>query len=48
MIDPRGCMYSSLTVLKDGRVGVLYEVAGTLTFARFTLNWITEDRKPSQ
>ncbi|MDZ4687473.1 MAG: sialidase family protein [Planctomycetaceae bacterium] len=47
LLDPRGCMYSCLTVLKDGRVGVLYEVAGTLTFARFPLDWVTENRKPS-
>ena len=48
LLDPRGCMYSCLTVLKDGRVGILYEVAGTLTFARFPLEWVTTPvtRKP--
>jgi sialidase-1 len=40
LLDPRGCMYSCLTALKDGRVGVLYETAGTLTFARFSLEWL--------
>ncbi len=42
LLDPRGCMYSCLTVLKDGRIGILYEVAGTLTFARFPLDWVKE------
>lgn len=41
LLDRRGSMYSSPTILKDGRVGVLYEVAGTLTFARFPLDWVT-------
>lgn len=39
LIDPRGCMYSCLTVLNDGRLGVLYEVGNTLTFARFEYEW---------
>lgn len=39
LIDPRGCQYSCLTVLSDGRLGVLYEVENTLTFARFNLEW---------
>ena len=43
LLDPRGCMYSCLTVLKDGRVGILYEVGDTLTFARFPLEWVTQD-----
>ncbi len=43
LLDPRGCMYSCLTVLKDGRVGILYEVAGTLTFARFPLEWASSE-----
>mgnify|MGYP006273272077 CR=1 FL=1 len=38
LIDPRGCMYSCLTILADGRVAVLYEVEGTLTFARLARN----------
>jgi N-acetylglucosamine-6-sulfatase len=37
-------MYSCLTVLRDGRIGVLYE-SGTeagLVFARFPLDWVQE------
>ena len=45
LLDPRGCMYSCLSTLPDGRVGILYEVAGTLTFARFPLEWVTEVKK---
>jgi sialidase-1 len=40
LLDPRGCMYSCLTVLNDGRVGILYEVDQGLTFARFPLSWL--------
>jgi hypothetical protein len=47
LLDSRGCMYSCLTVLKDGPIGILYEVAGTLTFAWFPLAWVTEDRNLS-
>jgi sialidase-1 len=39
LIDPRGCQYSCLTILSDGRIGVLYEVENTLTFARFERDW---------
>jgi sialidase-1 len=39
LIDPRGCQYSCLTILSDGRIGVLYEVENTLTFARFERGW---------
>ncbi len=39
LLDPRGCMYSCLTILSDGRIGVLYEVENTLTFARFERAW---------
>lgn len=42
LLDPRGCMYSCMTTLSDGRIGIVYEVAGTLTFARFPLAWISE------
>jgi sialidase-1 len=42
LLDHRDSMYSCLTILKDHRIGVLYETAGTLTFARFPLEWITE------
>ena len=44
LLDPGVAMYSSLTVLRDGRIGVLYEsgdVAG-LVFARFPIEWVLE------
>ncbi len=44
LLDPAGAMYSCLTVLRDGRIGVLYE-SGTeagLVFARFPLDWVQE------
>lgn len=34
------CMYSCLSVLNDGRVGILFEVDGRLDFARFPLSWL--------
>jgi len=45
LLDPRRCAYSSLTVLQNGDVGVLYECGDrnpyqTLTFARFPLAWV--------
>ncbi len=45
LLDPRPSAYSTMTVLKDGRVGILYETGEktpieTLTFARFPLDWI--------
>jgi len=40
LIEPGDAMYSSLAVLKDGRVAVLYETEGTLTLARFPLEWL--------
>lgn len=44
LLDPNGSMYSSLTVLKDGRIGILYEStdAAGLVFARFPLDWLEE------
>lgn len=44
LLDPGGSMYSCLTVLRDGRIGVLYESveAGGLVFARFPLEWVRE------
>ena len=44
LLDPGVAMYSCLTVLRDGRIGVLYEsgaVAG-LVFGRFPLEWVLE------
>ncbi len=40
LLDPRGSIYSCLTELRDGRLGVLYEVENTLTFARFSTDWV--------
>jgi sialidase-1 len=45
LLDPRPCAYSCLTVLNDGRIGILYECGDksnieTLTFARFSLDWV--------
>jgi sialidase-1 len=39
LLEPAGAMYSSLTVLADGRIGILYESdeADGLVFARFAL-----------
>ena len=47
LLDARMCSYSCMTVLKDGRIGVLYEAEGagnveTLTFASFPLEWVLE------
>ena len=44
LLDPSGSMYSSLTVMRDGRIGVLYESGDTagLVFARFPLDWVQE------
>ena len=43
LLDARDSMYSSMTVLKDGRIAILYETSGTLTFARFPLQWLQQD-----
>jgi sialidase-1 len=48
LLDPRGCMYSSMSILKDGRIGILYEVADTLTFARFPLDWVLNAESPGK
>jgi lysophospholipase L1-like esterase len=44
LLDPGGAMYSCLTVLADGRIGLLYESvdAAGLVFARFPLDWVQE------
>lgn len=39
LLDPGVSMYSSLSVLRDGRLGVLYENGKGLAFARFPLEW---------
>ncbi|WP_425613674.1 exo-alpha-sialidase [Anatilimnocola sp. NA78] len=46
LLDPRGCMYSCLTTLSDGRIGILYEVDNGLTFARFPLDWVQTPATP--
>lgn len=42
VLEPGAAMYSSLTVLRDGRIGVLYErgLEYSLVFARFPLDWV--------
>jgi len=44
MVYKGGYAYSCLTALPDGSVGVLFEKDGykTITFARFTVAWLTE------
>jgi len=44
LLDPGGAMYSCLTVLADGRIGLLYESvdAAGLVFVRFPLDWVQE------
>lgn len=39
ILDERGCMYSCMSVLRNGDIGILYEVGPGLTFARFPLAW---------
>lgn len=46
LLDPRGSMYSSMTVLADGSIGILYEgiddkKVGCLHFAQFPMEWVT-------
>jgi sialidase-1 len=46
LLEPGGAMYSCLSVLRDGRIGILYEAGAkcTLVFARFPLAWVTENQ----
>lgn len=44
VLDARSCMYSSMSKLSDDSVGIVYEVDGGLTFARFPLDWATPSR----
>ncbi len=51
LLDPRGSMYSSMTVLADGSIGILYEGVDdqkklALQFARFPLDWVRGEDKP--
>ncbi|MFM1767768.1 MAG: hypothetical protein RJA22_297 [Verrucomicrobiota bacterium] len=45
VLEPAGAMYSSLAVLRDGRVGILYESvpAKGLVFERFPLKWLMNE-----
>ena len=48
LLDPRPCAYSCMTILRDGRIGILYETGDkspfqTLTFARFPVDWVLND-----
>lgn len=44
LVNEGRSMYSCLTVLADGRVGLLYENGEGLVFARLTLDWIERGR----
>jgi sialidase-1 len=49
LLDPRPAAYSCLATLANGEVGILYECGDsgsveTLTFARFPLEWVTEEK----
>lgn len=47
LIDAGPSAYSCLTELADGRIGLLYEAGKTLTFVRFSANWVeNKDRTP--
>jgi sialidase-1 len=49
LLEPGGAMYSCMTVLKDGQVGILYESdeSAGLVFARFPLEWVLEKISPA-
>jgi sialidase-1 len=44
LLEPGGAMYSCLTILRDGRIGILYESVEDvgLRFASFPLSWVEE------
>lgn len=44
VLDPGPAMYSCMTVLRDGSIGILYESGPecSLTFARLPLEWVLE------
>ncbi len=49
LLDPRPAAYSCLATLANGEVGIFYECGDsgsveTLTFARFPLEWVTEEK----
>jgi sialidase-1 len=50
LLDPRPSAYSSMSILRDGSIGILYEcgdafAADTLTFARVPLEWVLSAKK---
>ena len=47
VLDPGGAMYSAMTILRDGQIGIVYESGSPrgLTFACFPLAWISEGQK---
>jgi sialidase-1 len=47
MIEKGPGGYSSMTVLPDGSVGLVYETGtfSTISFVRFKLDWITDGRE---
>ncbi|MBM3997132.1 MAG: exo-alpha-sialidase [Planctomycetes bacterium] len=46
LLDPGTAMYSCLTVLKDGSIGIVYENGEGLVFIRFPLAWLKEKVAP--
>ncbi|MFM9067338.1 MAG: exo-alpha-sialidase [Planctomycetota bacterium] len=44
LLEPGGAMYSCLTILRDGRIGILYESVedAGLRFASFPLDWVED------
>lgn len=49
LLDPRDAAYSCLAALPNGEIGLLYECGEkdayqTITFARFSLEWLTEGK----
>ena len=43
-LDAGACMYSCLSVLRDGRLGIVYENSQGLAFARFSMEWLAQTR----
>lgn len=44
LVEKGDSMYSSLTLLQDGRIAVLYESEGSLKFSRFSPAWLNENQ----
>ncbi|ADB17999.1 Exo-alpha-sialidase [Pirellula staleyi DSM 6068] len=43
MLDPRGCMYSSMVLLPNDRIGIVYEVRQGLEFATVPLSQLSPE-----